>query len=100
MSFPMNWRVQWCRNHGPLPQLGSYVMGAVITGDTDHDQVVAHTAARKLTDVSIRRDKPVTFGVIGPDMSAAEARERIEYSADAVETALTMLTTLPDTTER
>lgn len=53
--------------------------------------------------VSLHRDDDVTlnepFG-FGPDMSAAEARERIEYSADTVETAPNMITTLPDTTER
>ncbi|PSP49316.1 6,7-dimethyl-8-ribityllumazine synthase [Halobacteriales archaeon QH_1_68_42] len=63
------------------------VIGAIVTGDTDHDQVIADAAAQGLTDVSLERDTPVTFGVIGPDMSAAEARERVEYGALAVESA-------------
>ncbi len=32
------------------------VLGAVVTGDTDHDQVVTHTAADKLSDVCLDRD--------------------------------------------
>jgi 6,7-dimethyl-8-ribityllumazine synthase len=71
------------------------VLGAVITGDTDHDQVVAHTAARKLSDVSLDRDTPVTFGILGPEMSAAEAHERIEYGADAVPIAVETVEELP-----
>jgi 6,7-dimethyl-8-ribityllumazine synthase len=64
------------------------VVGAVVTGDTDHDQVIARAAAEKLTDVSLDRDTPVTFGVTGPGMSGAEARERVEKGANAVESAV------------
>lgn len=71
------------------------VLGAIISGDTDHDHVIADAAAQGLTDVSLDRDKPVTFGVLGPDMSGAEARERVEYGASAVESALDQLETLP-----
>ncbi|MFY4815121.1 6,7-dimethyl-8-ribityllumazine synthase [Halorubrum salsamenti] len=71
------------------------VLGAVVTGDTDHDQVVTHTAADKLGDVSLDRDTPVTFGVIGPDMSSAEAHERIEYAVNAVDAAVDTVRELP-----
>jgi 6,7-dimethyl-8-ribityllumazine synthase len=71
------------------------VLGAVLTGDTDHDQVVAHTAARKLSDVGLKRDTPVTFGILGPEMSVAEAHERIEYGADAVPIAVETVEELP-----
>jgi len=66
------------------------VLGAIITGDTDHDQVIADAAARGLTDVSLERDTPVTFGVTGPGMSQAEAEERIGYGATAVESAISL----------
>jgi 6,7-dimethyl-8-ribityllumazine synthase len=72
------------------------VIGAIVTGDTDHDQVIADAAAQGLTDVSLDRDTPVTFGVIGPDMSAAEARERVEYGALAVESAVDLAGELPE----
>ena len=72
------------------------VLGAIVTGDTDHDQVIADAAAQGLTDVSLERDTPVTFGVIGPDMSAAEARERVDYGALAVESAVDLAEGLPE----
>ena len=70
-------------------------LGAIVSGDTDHDQVIARAAAQGLTDVSVERDIPVTFGVLGPGMSAAEARERVEYGASAVESALDLVEALP-----
>lgn len=67
------------------------VVGAIITGDTDHDRVIADAAARGLTEVSLDRDTPVTFGVSGPGMSGAEARERVEKGADAVYAAIDLV---------
>ncbi|GAB6878626.1 6,7-dimethyl-8-ribityllumazine synthase [Halorubrum gandharaense] len=64
------------------------VVGAIVTGDTEHDRVIADATAAKLTDVSLDRDTPVTFGVSGPGMSGAEARERIDKGADAVDAAI------------
>ena len=71
------------------------VIGAIVTGDTDHDQVIADAAAQGLTDVSLDRDTPVTFGVSGPGMSGAEARERAEKGAEAVNAAVDMVKVLP-----
>jgi len=71
------------------------VLGSVVAGDTDHDQVVAHTAARSLDEVSRQRDTPVAFGVAGPDMSAAEARERVDAGVEAVDAAVETLAALP-----
>ncbi|WP_019991611.1 6,7-dimethyl-8-ribityllumazine synthase [Natronorubrum tibetense] len=72
------------------------VVGTVITGDTDHDQVITDAAAQRLADVSLDRDTPVTLGVTGPGMSAAESRERIENAAKAVDGALDLVDELPD----
>jgi 6,7-dimethyl-8-ribityllumazine synthase len=70
------------------------VVGAVVTGDTAHDRVIADAAARALTEVSLERDLPVTFGVSGPGMSGAEARERVGKGAEAVNAAVEMVETL------
>ena len=64
------------------------VVGAIVTGDTDHDHVIASATAEQLTRVSLDRDTPVTFGVSGPGMSGAEARERVEKGREAVESAI------------
>jgi len=67
------------------------VVGAIVTGDTDHDEVIGHATAQKLTDVSLERDTPVTLGVTGPGQSGAEARERVANAADAVDGALDLV---------
>jgi 6,7-dimethyl-8-ribityllumazine synthase len=71
------------------------VVGAIVTGDTAHDRVIADAAAQGLTDVSVDRDKPVAFGVSGPGMSGAEARERVDKGAEAVNAAVEMVHSLP-----
>jgi 6,7-dimethyl-8-ribityllumazine synthase len=72
------------------------VVGAIVSGATGHDEVIADAAAQGLTDVSLDRDTPVTFGVIGPDMSEAEARARLEYGGLAVESAVDLAEELPE----
>jgi 6,7-dimethyl-8-ribityllumazine synthase len=69
------------------------VIGAIVTGDTDHDQVIGQATATSLTEVSLDRDAPVTFGVSGPGMSGAEARERVDKGAEAVNAAVEMVET-------
>lgn len=67
------------------------VIGAIITGDTDHDQVIARAALDQLATVEQSRDTPIAMGITGPGMSGAEARERVEIGgrtiADAVHLA-------------
>jgi 6,7-dimethyl-8-ribityllumazine synthase len=64
------------------------VLGALITDNTDPNQGVIHTAADKLGDISLNRDTPVVFGVIGPDMSSTEAQEWIEYPVSDIDIAV------------
>jgi 6,7-dimethyl-8-ribityllumazine synthase len=66
-------------------------VGAIISGDTDHDRVIATAAANGLRRVSLDRDLPVTFGITGPGMSEDEARARLDKGAEAVDGALDML---------
>lgn len=64
-------------------------LGAVIQGETKHDEVVAHQTARKILDLSLKYGKPVSLGIIGPGASRAQAQERIEeYAKRAVEAAI------------
>ncbi|MCX8195619.1 MAG: 6,7-dimethyl-8-ribityllumazine synthase [Acidilobaceae archaeon] len=68
------------------------VLGAVIKGETDHDEVVAHQAARKILDLGVQYGKPVALGVIGPGASRIQALERAEeYARRAVEAAVKMV---------
>lgn len=67
-------------------------IGAIISGDTDHDQVIAQAAADGLTSVSLERDTPVTLGIIGPGMTVEQARERGDYGGFAVTSAIELIT--------
>jgi len=71
------------------------VVGTIVSGDTDHDQVIGQAIATKLADVSLDRDTPVTFGVSGPGQSGAEARERAEKGAEAAAAAVDLAEGLP-----
>ena len=67
-------------------------LGTVIEGATDHDVVVAQHAARKIMDLALEFDKPVSLGVSGPRISRAESVERIEeYAKRSVEAAIKLL---------
>ena len=66
-------------------------LGAVITGETKHDEVITAQAARKITDLALEYDKPVAYGVTGPGMSELQAMDRIEKGRDVVDTAVKML---------
>ena len=72
------------------------VLGAIITGDTDHDDVIGAAATQKLTEVSLDRDTPVAMGITGPGQSADEGRARTDYGARAVESAIDLATELED----
>ncbi|WP_277555297.1 6,7-dimethyl-8-ribityllumazine synthase [Halobaculum limi] len=72
------------------------VVGTIVSGDTDHDQVIGQATASKLADVSIDRDTPVTFGVSGPGQSGAEARDRVQKGAEAADAAVDLAESLPE----
>jgi 6,7-dimethyl-8-ribityllumazine synthase len=64
-------------------------LGAIIEGDTEHDEVIASQLARKLMDLSLEYEKPVGLGVSGPGQTRAQAMSRIEdYAKRGVESAV------------
>ena len=66
-------------------------LGCVITGETKHDEIVAQHASRKISDLSLEYEKPISLGIIGPGVSRAQATKRIDtYAKRAVETAVKM----------
>ena len=64
---------------------GVVTLGAVIEGETEHDEIVIQHAARKIADLSLEYDKPVSLGITGPGMTRLQAEERIERAKYAVE---------------
>ncbi len=67
------------------------VIGAIIKGDTDHDQIIGSTVADKVSEISLERDTPVLLSVTGPGMTAEEAKDRTHYAAQGVESAKQMV---------
>lgn len=60
-------------------------IGAVIEGETEHDDIVIQHASRKIADLAIDFGKPVGLGISGPGMSRLQAQARIERAKGAVE---------------
>ena len=61
---------------------GIVTLGAVIKGQTKHDEVIANSTARNIAKLSIKYQKPVTFGISGPGMSERQAYARIRPVAE------------------
>ncbi|HKG41377.1 MAG TPA: 6,7-dimethyl-8-ribityllumazine synthase [Nitrososphaeraceae archaeon] len=53
-------------------------LGAVIKGETSHDDIVAENAARLIADLSLKYGKPIGLGITGPDMTLEQAKDRID----------------------
>jgi 6,7-dimethyl-8-ribityllumazine synthase len=66
-------------------------LGCIIKGATEHDEMIASQLTRKIMDLSLEYNKPVTLGVAGPGMTRLEAQERIDYAKRAVEAAVKMV---------
>ena len=52
-------------------------IGAVIKGQTKHDEIIAHSTARNIAKLSLIPQKPVSLGISGPGMSERQAYARI-----------------------
>jgi len=61
---------------------GVATLGVIIKGQTKHDEVIAHSTATKLTDLSLKYQKPVSLGISGPGMEERQAFARIRPVAE------------------
>jgi 6,7-dimethyl-8-ribityllumazine synthase len=66
-------------------------IGCVIQGATRHDEIVIQHASRKIADLALENNKPITLGISGPGMSRLDAHERVDYAKRAVEAAVKMV---------
>lgn len=70
-------------------------LGAIIKGETKHDELIANSVAKSFIDLSLKYRKPVILGISGPDMTLQQARDRIEIiSSRAVIATVKMARTL------
>jgi 6,7-dimethyl-8-ribityllumazine synthase len=66
-------------------------LGAIIKGETKHDEVIANSVAKSFIDLSLKYRKPVILGIGGPDMTLQQARDRVEIiSSRTVNAAVNM----------
>ena len=66
-------------------------IGCVIEGATSHDEIVLQHASRKIADLALEYNKPISLGISGPRMSRLEAHERVDYPKRAVEAAVKLI---------
>lgn len=68
---------------------GVVTLGAIIKGQTKHDEVIASITVKSLTELSLKYQKPVSLGISGPGMQERHAYARIRPVAErAVEAVL------------
>ncbi len=65
-------------------------LGAVIQGETKHDEVIMHAAADALMGIGLRTGKPVGLGITGPGMTYKQAKARVDAASRAVDAAKSM----------
>ena len=56
---------------------GVVTLGAVIKGQTKHDEIIAHSTARNIAKLSLKHQKPISLGISGPGMSERQAYARV-----------------------
>ena len=67
---------------------GVVTLGAVIKGQTKHDEVIAHSTASSIARLSIKHQKPVSLGISGPGMSERQAYARIRSVSENAVSAI------------
>ncbi|MBI2138841.1 6,7-dimethyl-8-ribityllumazine synthase [Candidatus Woesearchaeota archaeon] len=67
-------------------------LGAILQGETAHDEVIAFSTAKSLQELSLKYNKPVGLGISGPRMTMEQAAARIEsFAKNAVEACINLL---------
>jgi 6,7-dimethyl-8-ribityllumazine synthase len=63
-------------------------LGAVIRGQTKHDEVLMHAVVPRLLALQDEFGKPVGLGIAGPGMTHAQALARVAYAERAIDAVL------------
>jgi 6,7-dimethyl-8-ribityllumazine synthase len=75
---------------------GVVLIGAVIKGETQHDEVIAHAVADIAAHLAVEFEKPVGLGITGPGMTDEQAAARIDNAKNAVEAVVRVATLLKE----
>lgn len=76
------------------------VLGCIERGETLHGEVMGHVVHRALVEASLRHDKPVGLGIIGPGATPKQAEARKDASARAAVRAVTRALAAIDSVRR
>ena len=69
-------------------------IGAVVTGKTKHDALIAEAVARELMHLQRETGKPIGLGITGPGMTWEQAEARVKNAGRAVDAAVRAAETL------
>jgi 6,7-dimethyl-8-ribityllumazine synthase len=80
-----------------LPEIDAVIcIGCVIQGETKHNDYINHAVAQGLTNVSLKYNKPVVYGVLTPnDKQQGIDRSGGKYGNKGDEAAITAIKMLP-----
>jgi 6,7-dimethyl-8-ribityllumazine synthase len=67
---------------------GIAILGAVIKGDTNHDELITAPVASAAVNLALQFDKPIGLGITGPGMDRMQALDRIDNAKNAVESVV------------
>ena len=56
---------------------GVVTLGAVIKGQTKHDELIANATVTRISKLSLKHKKPVSLGITGPGIKERQAYARI-----------------------
>lgn len=66
-------------------------VGAVIKGQTKHDEAIMGAVCKSFSELSLKYKKPIGMGVIGPGATERAAKARVkDYARRAIDAALYM----------
>lgn len=65
-------------------------IGAVIKGETLHDEALMAAVPGALLEVGLRTGKPIGLGITGPGMTDEQATARVDKGAEAVDVVIAM----------
>lgn len=75
---------------------GVVMIGAVIKGETNHDELISHAIARAGIELAIQFDKPVGLAITGPGMTDEQAVARIDNAKNGVEAVVRVVHALKE----
>jgi len=87
-TFEIPWAVSRLLDRADVD--GAIALGAVIKGETLHDEALMAAVPKALIDIGVRTGKPIGFGITGPGMTDEQAMARVDKGADAVDAAMAM----------